>query len=509
MRNFINYKSLLLVTTVLTIGCTNSDDVMTEMLPPADLKWFAVVNASQDSVTLDNADIDSKTRALFIGGNDDRFLTAWDKYDVVQVYKENTKVGELSPIEENWGYPHATLGGTLTGPFNQSDELTLYLPQRNLDYTNQNGDLNRMSRYYGYQYNATTVATAQDQILTLNDVDMHHYQGYWRMRLTDETGKRLHMEQLQISATNNSIVLTKNSGEDPVCGTLIVNFVEQDKEYPAEPFVAIYDYSNASNTYKFRAVVGDDVYVGPSDRALTYNISEGKLANIVRTMKKTTPVSSVISVEAVADQVYTGSAITPALTVTVTEGETPTTLTAGTDYSVEYASNTNVGQATFSITGLAEAGAIAQTKYIGTAAEDSYTFQIVKATPTIEIANTEMYFIHDETEPQTRVATHVWIDNSAYGIANCDILQEPYGCQVTYSSSNENVATVDAVTGVVTAKGPGTCTITATVVSNETTNWNTNTVPATYSVKVDGKVNTKNQMNEWEEGGSTTKTVYL
>ena len=49
----------------------------------------------------------------------------------------------------------------------------------------------------------------------------------------------------------------------------------------------------------------------------------------------------------IPDQTYTGTAIEPA--VVVTDGET--TLTIGTDYTVEYSNNTNVGTATVTISG--------------------------------------------------------------------------------------------------------------------------------------------------------------
>jgi gliding motility-associated-like protein len=57
--------------------------------------------------------------------------------------------------------------------------------------------------------------------------------------------------------------------------------------------------------------------------------------------------ASTLTIEAIANQTYTGSAITP--TVVVKDGST--TLTLGTDYTVAYSSNTNVGTATVTIMG--------------------------------------------------------------------------------------------------------------------------------------------------------------
>ena len=80
----------------------------------------------------------------------------------------------------------------------------------------------------------------------------------------------------------------------------------------------------------------------------------------------------------IPDQTYTGSAITPE--ITVTDGEK--TLTLGTDYEVTYSDNTNAGTAKATITG--------KGNYGGTIVK---TFAINKATPTVTAptANTLTY----------------------------------------------------------------------------------------------------------------------
>ncbi|MFZ9189028.1 MAG: MBG domain-containing protein, partial [Algoriphagus sp.] len=82
-------------------------------------------------------------------------------------------------------------------------------------------------------------------------------------------------------------------------------------------------------------------------------------------------VATGISIDAVANQTYTGAALTPALVVK--DGNT--TLTATTDYTVAYTNNTNVGTATVTITGVGN--------YSGTKTQ---TFNIVaKAASTLGI----------------------------------------------------------------------------------------------------------------------------
>ena len=76
-------------------------------------------------------------------------------------------------------------------------------------------------------------------------------------------------------------------------------------------------------------------------------------------------------IEAIADQTYTGEALTPA--ITVKDGET--TLTLNTDYTVAYANNTAAGTATVTVTGTGN--------YSG---EATATFTIAKADITMTTA---------------------------------------------------------------------------------------------------------------------------
>ncbi len=75
-------------------------------------------------------------------------------------------------------------------------------------------------------------------------------------------------------------------------------------------------------------------------------------------------------VTSIPDQTWTGSAITP--TVTVKDGST--TLKSGTDYTVAYSNNVNAGDATVTITG--------KGNYTGTV---SVKFKIVKPTYTVSL----------------------------------------------------------------------------------------------------------------------------
>ena len=89
--------------------------------------------------------------------------------------------------------------------------------------------------------------------------------------------------------------------------------------------------------------------------------------------------ASTLTIEAIANQTYTGSALTPAIVVK----DGATTLTLGTHYSVAYSNNTNVGTATVTITGTGN--------YTGTKTQ---TFSIVAkaaSTLTIEVIANQTY----------------------------------------------------------------------------------------------------------------------
>lgn len=497
-----NYNSLVLLFGMATFltGCTGSEDITVSVSPPEQLIWNATLNATQGSVLLEDNDTTGLTRAAFVGGNTDRFMTAWDQGDVVMVYKGSTKVGEMTPASSSYGTIHATLNGTLTGPFSEGDVLTLYLPSKSMDFTGQKGTIQSISSK-SFQTNTVTVLSAADNILTLSDVDMTHRQTYARFYLTDEEGgARLHPSRLTIHALSggNTVLTTDDDGNVLSTGDVVIEPVIADGEYPGEIYAALLNENDAIVTYQLTATVGTDIYVGPvsSQSAYAPNLSiyKGQLRNVRRMLRKTTAVST-LTVTDIASKVFTGFAIVPDdAEIIVKDGEE--TLTQGTDYTFEFSNNVNVGDATVTITGLADAGATAATKYLGTATK---TFQITKATPIIVMDDADMTLVNNLTQNTgSRTISRVFIDNNGNGTwdegTDYDITALS---TVTYTSSNEAVATVDASTGDVTAAGPGTCTVTATVA--EADNWFTNAVVASYTVNVEQEVHGGNGVNPWDD----------
>ena len=134
----------------------------------------------------------------------------------------------------------------------------------------------------------------------------------------------------------------------------------------------------------------------------------------------------------VADATYTGVAVTPDVTV-VKDG---VAYTKDTDYTVSYSDNTNAGMATVTVT--PKEGSL----LLGSAVTKEFTIE--QALATLSFTKETISATIGETVENTLTVT-------------------PAGVAVSYSSSEETVATVDASTGVITLVGAGKTTITATI----------------------------------------------
>ena len=97
-----------------------------------------------------------------------------------------------------------------------------------------------------------------------------------------------------------------------------------------------------------------------NDKEVTITYTEGNVTQIAKQKITVNPKALTANmVQPIASQPYTGSAIEP--TVTVKDGRK--TLTAGTDYTVTYKDNTNVGTATATVTGTGNYTGSVETKF--------------------------------------------------------------------------------------------------------------------------------------------------
>ena len=83
------------------------------------------INASNDaSLSVEDGWDGEETKLLYTTNFDKNLHFMWDDYQKIEVYRDNTKVGELTV--RAGGDNDAELSGSLTGSFNVGDELTLY-----------------------------------------------------------------------------------------------------------------------------------------------------------------------------------------------------------------------------------------------------------------------------------------------------------------------------------------------------------------------------------------------
>lgn len=105
-----------------------------------------------------------KTRGL--SGDASSITATWQAGDKVLVYKDNTKVGELTPVST--GSASTTLRGKLSGTYasyTANSTLTLYLNSTETSYTDftQDGTLATILSHLRYQSATTTVSKASDR----------------------------------------------------------------------------------------------------------------------------------------------------------------------------------------------------------------------------------------------------------------------------------------------------------------------------------------------------------
>ena len=161
-----------------------------------------------------------------------------------------------------------------------------------------------------------------------------------------------------------------------------------------------------------------------------------------------------VTIAAIGDQTYTGSAIEPAVTVTMNGASVN-----ANEYTIGYSNNTNATTAN----SLATVTLTSTGKNYTAATTKSATFNIVKAAAAISYAITSV--------------------SKTFGDATfTNALTNTGDGAVSYASSNTTVANIDAATGEVTIVGPGTATITATVTDGA--NYSYATPTATYTLTV-------------------------
>lgn len=175
-------------------------------------------------------------------------------------------------------------------------------------------------------------------------------------------------------------------------GEVVTVTVTPDEGYSTKDVTvrAYTSWEAAARAFRAPSLVDDITVTKQQDGTWTFTMPEANVWVVVSYTKNLQDAW----IEAIANQTYTGQALTPA--ITVKDGET--TLTLNTDYTVAYADNTNVGTATVTVT--AKEGS----DYSGTA---SKTFNIVKADITMTTAPAAVADLVYSGNPQTLITAGV------------------------------------------------------------------------------------------------------
>lgn len=277
-------KTIILLAVVALWGCSAADD----MPSSTDRVWNASFVASKLDLEINNLEDstdgdEESTRSLYVGGQSGNyFIKLWDNSDVVQVYKDGTYVGTLIP--NNKGNQFSTLSGTLEGSFTIGDELTLYMPSADLDYTGQDGTIGTMSTYFDYMQTTAKVDSIVDGKVFTNELKFASVQAYFWIRFRDENNKLLHVKEVQLRAKNAKLVAQKSKDgtttytNQLVVTTPVVN--QQIDDYPTDIYIAVLNDYKKKETYAFTVTASDGkTYKSVSN--LSANLPVGSLSGTI------------------------------------------------------------------------------------------------------------------------------------------------------------------------------------------------------------------------------------
>ena len=208
-----------------------------------------------------------------------------------------------------------------------------------------------------------------------------------------------------VQFTVGSEVATQACYDDVVTVT-----VTPDEGYSAKDVTvrAYTSWESAARAFRAPSLVDDITVTKQQDSTWTFTMPEANVWVVVTYTKNLQDAW----IQAIADQTYTGSAITP--TVTVMDGET--TLVLNTDYTVAYSNNVETGTATVTVTGTGN--------YSGTATAN-FTLVADKSALNTAITEAETYYNSikdDHTEAAAALKTA--IDNAKTMQEKGDATQE-------------------------------------------------------------------------------------
>ena len=269
---------LSLTSVVMLISCS-ADESIDRRDRLSQKEWTAELYATKEEGL-------AETRAVLFGGNDgNRYYCLWDEGDNADVYFNGYKVGRFTP--NSFGHQDSKLTGTLSGTYSVGDELELYIPKADIDFTGQNGTIKSLSGEHMFMSATSTVSQVDEsnKFVDMSSATFHNKQFFLRFRFQDPDGVRLHIEQLTIHTDGGKLLLSKPKDGAPVYGDLVVNTVKENGSYPEEIYVSLHNDLGTTDTYSFTVKSGGYIYASTDAASkVTANLFDGKYYWVYRTL---------------------------------------------------------------------------------------------------------------------------------------------------------------------------------------------------------------------------------
>lgn len=242
-------KTFYYVMAILALAACNSKIEQPETEPVQEPSTGVPAIGKTYSVTVNAGRV---TRALADAGSS---LTAtWTAGDEISVYSGDSNVGTLTAASDGAA---TKFTGTITGDFNQNDELELrYLSG---SYTSQDGTLEGIASSCDYATATVTITAVSGSSLTISDADFVSQQAITKFTLFQPDGTTpLKVKDIIITAAG----LTGNK--------ITVSF---PYSRPSEFYVAMANTSGAKQEYLFLITANDDTKYYATKKV---NLNNGK-----------------------------------------------------------------------------------------------------------------------------------------------------------------------------------------------------------------------------------------
>lgn len=235
------------------------------------------------------------TKALRLINSGSTLTALWVDGETVAVYQGGTYLGQLAATADDTDNTKATLSGTLESVAGVANNavLTLLFPQKDWDYTGQNGaapsETGPLATQYDYATASVTVKSVDTsaKTITVNSaVAFQNQQSIYRFGFkVGGAGDAISVKSFTVSSTHNALVRSRSWETDhwtDTYGSISVNAATSF----TLPYVSLrntlVDPSNPNDdttidTYSFDVIGSDDaLYLGSKNIPAQVMTSQGK-----------------------------------------------------------------------------------------------------------------------------------------------------------------------------------------------------------------------------------------